>query len=329
MKGWHPLKFQPLYQERVWGGNRLGGLFDRRLPGDVRIGESWEICDRPGASSVVSEGGLAGRTLGELMAEDSLGLWGEGAVSGMRFPWLCKLLDAREDLSLQVHPPERIAGSMGGEAKSELWYVADADAGSFVHVGLQPGTTPDELAKRARDGTVAGLFHHLPVKAGDALFIPSGRVHALGRGVVVLEIQQNSDTTFRVFDWNRPGLDGRPRPLHLAQALASMDFSDTAPSLAGGVWVEEAGARVRSLLRHELFCIDEVEGRGGRVERGGLGAWVVAVVQGCVEVSGGGVTVAARRGDFVLVPAALGGARLDAGDGAVWLRTTRGGVMNR
>jgi len=299
-------------------------LFGRVLPEGRPIGESWEVCDRPEAPSVVAQGPLAGRTLGELMAVDPEGLWGSGGPRGARFPWLCKLLDARDDLSLQVHPPAHRAMELGGEPKTEMWYVAEADADAAVYVGVQPGTTPMEFERRSRDGTVAGLFHRLPVQEGDVLFLPSGRVHALGRGLVILEIQQNSDTTYRVFDWNRVGLDGRPRALHLAEAMQSIDFSDTSPSLVPRGGREEACGRVRELVRHELFQIDHVSGSGVWHEAGGTGAWMLAVVKGSLAVTSGGFTVNAVPGDFVVVPAALRGAELKAGPGAEWLRVTRG-----
>jgi mannose-6-phosphate isomerase len=234
------------------------------------------------------------------------------------------LLDARDDLSLQVHPPAHRAMELGGEPKTEMWYVAEADADAAVYVGVQPGTTPMEFERRSRDGTVAGLFHRLPVQEGDVLFLPSGRVHALGRGLVILEIQQNSDTTYRVFDWNRVGLDGRPRALHLAEAMQSIDFSDTSPSLVPRGGREEACGRVRELVRHELFQIDHVSGSGVWHEAGGTGAWMLAVVKGSLAVTSGGFTVNAVPGDFVVVPAALRGAELKAGPGAEWLRVTRG-----
>ena len=321
---WHPLTFRPIYQDRVWGGDRLGGLFGRTLPAGRKIGESWEVCDRPEAPSVVSQGPLAGRTLSELMASEPVGLWGPGGPAGMRFPWLCKLLDARDDLSLQVHPPGCRAAELGGEPKTEMWYVAEASPEAAVYVGVLPGTTPEEFERRSQDGTVAGLFHRLPVTAGDVVFLPSGRVHALGRGLVILEIQQNSDTTYRVFDWNRVGLDGRPRTLHLAEAMRSIDFSDTAPTLVSREFVEGEREGVRRLVRHELFAIDHVKASGLQYEGGGAGAWMLAPVRGAVAVTAGGATVSAMPGDFVVVPAALRGATLEATEGAEWLRVRRG-----
>ena len=321
----YPLTFRPIYQDRVWGGRRLESLFGRVLPRGRVIGESWEVCDRPDAVSVVANGPLAGRTLRSLMTEDPEGLWGAGAAAGMPFPWLCKLLDACDDLSLQVHPPAALAASLGGEPKTEMWYVAHAEPGSCVYAGVQPGTTRESFAQRAAAGTVAAVFHRIPVSVGDVLFLPSGRVHAVGRGLVIFEIQQNSDTTYRVFDWNRVGLDGKPRALHLEPALASIDFADTAPTLVSRQSAVVGGVEVRPLVRHALFAIDEVRGRGVVADRrpaGGVG--LVAVVEGVVRFTGGGETVDVGPGGFVVLPASLAGLGMDAGDGARWLQVSRG-----
>ena len=148
-----------------------------------------------------------------------------------RFPLLCKILDAREKLSLQVHPPAGKAAELKGEPKTEMWYIADAAPGASLYVGLKHGVTRAEFERKIVDGTVAECFHHIPVHAGDTMFLPSGRVHAIGDGLVIFEIQQNSDSTYRVFDWNRVGLDGKPRELHVAESLASIDFDDFEPKL--------------------------------------------------------------------------------------------------
>ncbi len=304
---WHPLTFEPILQERIWGGGRLSDLFGRPVPEGSRVGESWELADLPGAASRVRQGPLAGRTLTALRLDDPAGLLGPTFPAGRRFPWLCKLLDAREDLSLQVHPPAALAAALGGEPKSELWYVADARPGSRLLAGLRPGVTRDEFAARSRDGTVAGCFHEIPVAPGDVLFLPSGRVHALGAGIVIFEIQQNSDTTYRVFDWNRTGLDGRPRELHLDAALASIDFADFTPRLVPVDTVPEGVNRVRPLARDAVFHIDHVRADGPVADRRPASTpGVLAAVAGNFDITGGGVTVPIGPGDFCLLPAALG-----------------------
>ena len=323
---WYPLTFRPLFMERVWGGRRLAELFGKPLPAGAVVGESWEICDRPGASSEVASGPLAGRTLGELMAAHGAEIMGRPVAAGERFPWLCKLLDARDDLSLQVHPPAEVAASLGGEPKTEMWYVASAMPGAVLHAGVRPGMTPAEFAARAADGTVADCFHRLPVVVGDALFLPSGRVHALGAGIVIFEIQQNSDTTYRVFDWNRAGLDGKPRELHLEAALESIDFSDTAPALVSRDAVADGKFSKRTLVADPLFRVTEHSGEAtARDPRRGHEPALLAVAVGALRVAAGGHEVELKAGDFALLPAAMDIATLRTSGGpATWLSTLPG-----
>ncbi|MFM8360354.1 MAG: type I phosphomannose isomerase catalytic subunit [Verrucomicrobiota bacterium] len=323
----HPLKFHPRLMERVWGGRRLATVFGRPVPPGKAIGESWEISDRPGEESVVAEGPWRGRSLRDLMRSDREWLLGRPGPAEERFPWLAKLLDAREDLSLQVHPPASRARELGGEPKTELWWVAAAEPGARLYAGLQPGVTREEFTRRSHDGTVAACFHQLPVQAGDALFLPSGRVHALGRGLVIFEIQQNSDTTYRVFDWNRPGLDGRPRPLHLEPALASIDFTDVAPSLLPRTFEEQGGETRRVLVRDPLFDVDHVRAGPGLADRRPPGTpALLAVVQGCLAVEAGRPgEIRLGPGDFCLLPAALKAASLHGDPGTEFLRVTVSG----
>ena len=216
----YPLTFQPIFKERVWGGREIERLYGKKLPPGAPIGESWEISDRPGDAGVITNGPLAGKDLRWLMENHAAELLGGAKpATGNRFPLLCKILDAREKLSLQVHPPAHQAAALGGEPKTEMWFIADAAPAAELYVGLKRGVTRAEFERKIRDGSVAECFHRLPVKTGDAMFLPSGRVHAIGAGLVIFEIQQNSDTTYRVFDWNRVGLDGKPRDLHTAAMI--------------------------------------------------------------------------------------------------------------
>jgi mannose-6-phosphate isomerase len=227
-----PLTFIPLYQERVWGGRSLAERLDRTLPGTKPIGEAWEIVDRPEAQSVVAAGPYQGQTLHELWTHHRPAVFGpRHASAGERFPILGKILDARDRLSVQVHPPATIAPQLGGEPKTEMWYFLACDPGSRIYAGLVPGTTRAGFEDKLARGAVEECLHVLPTHAGESIFIPSGRLHAIGGGNLIIEIQQNSDTTYRVFDWNRTGLDGRPRELHVEASLASIDFADLAPEL--------------------------------------------------------------------------------------------------
>jgi mannose-6-phosphate isomerase len=226
------IQFEPVYQQRVWGGRALEELFGRNLPDAAPYGESWEISARPEAPSVVRGGPLAGATLQELWSGRRALIFGEGLAShpAPRFPLLLKILDAADDLSIQVHPPAGVAEELGGEPKTEMWFVAAAREGARIYAGLKPGVGRAELERAIAEGAVADCAHVLEPRTGDALFIPSGRMHAIGAGLVIFEIQQNSDTTYRVFDWNRLGLDGQPRELHVRESLASIDFDDCEPS---------------------------------------------------------------------------------------------------
>jgi len=218
--------------ERVWGGRKLETLFGKPLPGGAVIGEAWELVDREEAQSVVHCGLLRGATLNELWTQKRELVFGT-RYAGMtgRFPLLFKLLDAAEKLSVQVHPPTAVAPALKGESKTEMWYVLEAEEGADIFAGLKAGTTREQFEKALETGRCSSLLHRIPTHAGDCIFIPSGRVHAIGGGNLIVEVQQNSDTTYRVFDWNRTGLDGKPRALHVAESIRSIDFDDYEPEL--------------------------------------------------------------------------------------------------
>lgn len=202
------ITFKPLYMERVWGGRELERVYHRSLPDPVSpFGESWEIVDRESEQSVVDEGELAGKTLHELWTEQREEVFGRGYDNHPRFPILIKVLDARDDLSIQVHPPAHLAAELGGEAKTEMWYIAACEPGAKLYVGLKQGVSKGDFEKAIEDGSVEQCVHAISPQPGDSIFIASGRLHAIGAGFLIHEIQQNSDTTYRVFDWNPP----RPR----------------------------------------------------------------------------------------------------------------------
>ncbi len=229
----NPITFTPIYQERIWGGREFSTRLGRTLPGSQPIGEAWEVVDREEEQSVVADGPLRGKTLHELWTDHRAEIFGlRHAQAGPRFPLLCKLLDARDRLSVQVHPPSNIAPQLGGEPKTEVWYFLACDPGSRIYAGLAPGTTRASFADKLTRGTVEECLHILPTHEGDSIFIPSGRLHAIGEGNLIVEIQQNSDTTYRVFDWNRAGLDGKARELHIDESMQSIDFLDFTPPLA-------------------------------------------------------------------------------------------------
>ncbi|MEW6302213.1 MAG: type I phosphomannose isomerase catalytic subunit [Verrucomicrobiota bacterium] len=316
----YPLMFQPIFKERVWGGRRMEQLYAKPLPPGVPIGESWEITDRPEGVSVVSNGPLAGQTLRWLMENHARELLGGAKSQGGRFPLLVKILDAQEKLSLQVHPPAGLAQSLGGEPKTEMWYITDAAPDAEIFVGLKRGVTRAEFERRVQDGTVAQCFHRHAVHAGDSMFLPSGRVHALGAGPVLFEIQQNSDTTYRVFDWNRVGLDGKPRELHVAQALASIDFTDFEPPLVSAPVKSVNGCDVQRLVDDALFTVELSElPAGGVIERDDSVMQVIGVVNGALRARGGGQEVMLKPGAFCLLPAECANTVIESSAGATFL----------
>jgi mannose-6-phosphate isomerase len=287
-----PLTFDAIFVERMWGGRRLESEFGKKLPPQRPIGESWEIVDRPEAQSVVRNRPLRGKTLHELWTQYREEIFGY-VPDSPRFPLLLKLLDAHEKLSLQVHPPAKFAERLGGEPKTEFWYVAAADPGAEVYLGFGESITRDQFEKALRDGTAADHVHKIRVKTGDAVFLPAGRLHALGTGNLLIEIQQNSDTTYRVFDWNRRDDTGKQRQLHIDQALQCIDFSDVRPRL-----VQPEG---ELLLRDNLFEIRKWDLHSTR-EIASRGQFAIACcLTGSMRCAG----VDLRAGEFFLIPASL------------------------
>jgi mannose-6-phosphate isomerase len=296
--------------ERIWGGHRLASLFGKKTPPTATIGEAWEIVDRPEAQSVVRNGPFRDRTLHELWTRDRKEIFGD-VPDSPRFPLLIKLLDAHDQLSLQVHPPAKVAASLGGEPKTEFWFVASAIPGAKLHVGLRKAVTRDRFADAVRAGTVAELVHSFEVKAGDSMFLPAGRFHGIGAGNVLVEIQQNSDTTYRVFDWNRVDDGGKPRQLHIDQALQSIDFNDVTPNLTR--------AEGELLVRNELFEIQKWDLEAARdVAPTGMFA-IICCLTGTMRCA----DVDLRPGEFALVPATLPDRKVQPReDGTTLLRVT-------
>jgi mannose-6-phosphate isomerase len=222
-----PIRFEPVYHKRVWGGRAFSDRLGRTLPGTDPIGESWEIVDRPEAQSVDP---ATGRSLRELLVDDPESIMGPGWDPERPFPVLIKWLDCRDRLSLQVHPPAAIAGKLGGEPKTECWYIADASEDAALIVGLKEGVSRPAFEQAIHDEALEPLLHRFAVRPGDSILLQAGRLHAIDAGNLILEIQQNSDTTYRVYDWGRKGLDGKPRELHVEESLESIDFDDFEPA---------------------------------------------------------------------------------------------------
>ncbi len=233
----YPLKFTPIYQERIWGGTQMTEVLQREVPvGNDPVGESWELVDRAGEQSVVANGALAGKTLQELLQHYGRKLVGRKARSLDRFPLLVKLIDAGDRLSLQVHPDETTCAKIGNgaEPKTEMWYIVAARKGAQILAGLQGRATRQQLIGKLASPDVENLLQVYPSQPGDAYFIMSGTLHAIGGGNLILEIQQNSDTTYRVSDWGRVDAKGNPRQLHVELGMQSINFMNrTSPRIAG------------------------------------------------------------------------------------------------
>jgi mannose-6-phosphate isomerase len=306
----YPLRFEPIYQYRLWGGRRLADLLSAPLPRDGPIGEAWVLSDRDDHSSQVANGPLKGRTIGQLLKQSPEQLLGKFARRFRRFPLLLKFLDAREMISVQVHPSDVHTDLLppGETGKTEAWVVLEAETESRVYAGLKLGTTREDLRRALANGTMADDLVCFTPKRGDGVFLPAGTVHTLGDNVVVFEVQQNSDVTFRLYDWGHvDAKTGQPRALQVDQALACVDLADSAAGLVTPV-VEATTPVGRERLFHcKHFWLWRLQGhfaiyrrrrgvprgagmhrgRGGRARRRNIRSGK----RGCVALAGGGRSV--------------------------------------
>jgi mannose-6-phosphate isomerase len=310
-----PLVFEPILKERVWGGRLLGSALGRRLPEDeTPYGESWELVDLEADQSVVRDGPLAGSTLGALVARLGERLLGHAALDGGSFPLLIKLIHAASVLSVQVHPDAETARRLGGRPKSEAWYILEAEPGASLYLGLAQGVDRASFERAMREGRLEELLVPVPARAGDLVPVRPGTVHAIGAGVLLAEVQQPSDTTYRVFDWNRLGLDGKPRTLHEREALESIHFDDRVTPLPG-----EAPQRADL----GLFVIERVRlGPGEVLPVEDEGPVVLVGLEGRGSLGTSIHETPLARGDVVLLPSACRPARLYSGQGATALVVT-------
>lgn len=297
-----PLLFTPLYRHYLWGGHRFASLLGRQLTEPGPYAESWELVDRGADQSVVRAGPLTGRTLGDILRDDPVAMLGTTATAGP-FPLLFKFLDAHKVLSVQVHPDDAAAArrTPPDRGKTEAWYVVEAEPNSCIYAGLKPGVNQHDLAAAITAGTCEEVLHTITPRAGDCIFIPAGTVHAIGAGLVVAEIQQSSDVTFRLFDWNRVGADGQPRPLHLEDGLAATQRLGPVAPVEKQPTDDPAVSR---MVACEFFAFDEVT-PSASWQTGGGACEFLAILAGEVLLPDCWSLPPLQRGDCLLLPASL------------------------
>jgi mannose-6-phosphate isomerase len=305
------LRFKPYLRPLVWGGRRLADALGKELPTSEPYGESWEVSDHASHRSVVAEGPQGGRTIRDLMERSPRDLFGRGKAPAV-FPWLVKFLDARDWLSVQVHPDDdnarRLSPDEGG--KTEAWFILDANPDSRIYAGLLPGVDEAQLRAALGAGTVAECLHQFRPRPGDCLFLPAGTVHAVGGGVLMAEVQQTSDATFRLFDWNRRDAQGQTRPLHIDQALACIDWhaGPVKPVCAAGYPVAGAPSRqpVHQVLAECRYFTIEYIRHAEPFALGGAGRLqTVLVLHGRGEMETDTGPLALKRGGTYVVPASV------------------------
>jgi len=320
-----PLVFAPFLRPQVWGGRRLEYLLGKRLPPAGQFGEAWEISAHPLHISRVAEGPYRGQRLDELWFRFRSDWYGGPGPVPDRFPWLIKLVDCDQLLSVQVHPNDALAAELlpGESGKTEAWVVLHAEPGAQIYAGLRPGTTREQLQKHLATGTVSECLHRFRPQQGDALLLPAGTVHAAGGGLVFAEVQQSSDATFRLFDWNRIDAEGRPRPLHTREALAAIDWNappiDPRRSLPDAF--QSDGLSCEPLVESPYFRLERyrLTGRLPLATSGRMSVWMV--LAGQAELAGRGHSYRRRfrAGETVFVPGSTVGLCWESKEGAASL----------
>ena len=302
----YPLKFKNIFKSVVWGGEKIAP-FKGVNTQQKNIGESWELSGVKGNESIVAEGPLAGRTITSLAEEYKGALLGEKvyAATGAEFPLLIKFIDARDDLSIQVHPDDALAAERhnGSKGKTEMWYVVQADEKAHLMSGLSKEITPEEYAAKVADNTITDVLNDYDVHAGDVFFLPAGRIHSIGKGCFIAEIQQTSDITYRIYDFGRLGLDGKPRELHTELSKAAIDYTVLPDYKTSYQSIKDQENEIVSCkyFTTSLYELDKEVTKDMSV----LDSFVIAI---CVEGSGSladseGNAVSLRQGETVLIPA--------------------------
>ncbi|MHC4662306.1 MAG: type I phosphomannose isomerase catalytic subunit [Planctomycetota bacterium] len=323
----YPYLQQPVFRKKIWGGRRFATMLGKNLPGSGPYGESWELAADGGESSVIANGPLAGRPLGEVSREIKTGLIGRRNADRFdSFPLLLKFIDASDILSVQVHPDDECAArtdDAGASCKTEAWYVLDAEPESRIILGVKEGTSRESFAKLLDEGRLEECLNSFPVNKGDVIYVPAGTVHAVGKGVLLYEIQECSDTTYRVYDWNRSGLDGKPRELHVPEALEAIHYEPPGANVLSGSLegmrfilpgtdvledapVEKEYGTVALRVRCRSFVLAEFDLTGpAELDTEGEVFHIVTAIEGAADIEWKAGSVPLALGQTVLIPAAL------------------------
>jgi mannose-6-phosphate isomerase len=319
MNDCYPLLFTPVYKDYLWGGTRIPETYNRDIPDGI-YAESWEIADHDDGMSVVSNGPMTGKTLREILQSRSREILGS-KLKGTRFPLLIKLIDAKKKLSVQVHPNDKTAARFGGDAKTEMWYLL-GDNKAQVFCELKDGITKERFIQAVENGTSGSTIQPVPVEKGSAVFVRGGRVHAIDEGCLILEIQQNSNTTYRICDWGRVGPDGKPRELHIQKALDVIEWDDHEnPIITPSVRIDTDTFQCTEILKCEYFRLEKLRFSAPiEVPMSGETFHALFVAEGTAVIRWGTKNLSAPAGTSILVPAALPAYTLDGT--ATVLRTT-------
>lgn len=323
-----PVIFEPIFKPKIWGGRRLEELLAKKLPPDQTIGESWELADLEDDQTRVASGPAKGKSLHELMDEWGTELLGRATPFEGRFPLLIKFLDAREMLSVQVHPSPGVARKKGGRIriKNEAWYVIATEKGGYIYHGLKDGVDQAALRTAIAAHRVEDVLRRVPVRRGHCYYLPSGTIHALGAGVLVAEVQTPSDITYRVYDFDRiDAATGQRRALHVDDAMECIEFGHGKPPEQKGEHVASVWTSVSSLVRSESFVIERVRMVAGveqPVPHAELVIWMVLEGSGQLRCKGLRDPLNFQVGDTVLIPAGIKEGFVSVDDNTMWLEVT-------
>ena len=317
----YPVKFDPIFKPKVWGGRNLQRIFGKSLPSDEAIGESWELADLEEDQSKAAMGPARGQGLGAMLGHWGVRLLGKTEPFEGRFPLLSKFLDAEQDLSVQVHPDKAMASRLGGNVrvKHEAWYIIEARGDAAIYRGLKDGVDQQRFEQAVEQDRVAETLRRIPVKAGECYYLPSGTLHALGKGVVVAEVQTPSDITYRVYDWGRQG-----RQLHITEALECIAFDRTERqqkrSHVADVW--RTATQLMACESFVMHKVRTVEGVVQPIADGTMMVWIVLSGRGRLTQTSDGLAVPFAPGDVVLLPAAMKQVQVETESDCEWVEVT-------